>query len=162
MRRLIVSLMLIVGLILTLSCAKGDTREVPVEKEVVKEVIKEVPVEKVVEREVVREALPSVPAPPGMPGELTLAGQSWATERMIVRSGNMHLKVKNVAEALNRIKEIAEWWVAMWFPLAYMAGRRRKPLPFLFGFRLRNTMTPQNPCGDYQWKCFGKAPKLKM
>ena len=49
------------------------------------------------------------PAPPVGADESNLVGQTWATERMIVRTGNMRLKVKDMAEALDRIKEIAQW-----------------------------------------------------
>jgi len=58
---------------------------------------------------VTAELAPSpTPAPTPAPEEAVDTGATWATERMIVRSGNMRLVVNDVAETIDRIVGITE------------------------------------------------------
>ena len=109
-----VSLLLVSGLMLIGACGAGGTERT---------VIKEVPVEKVVAKEVVKQVAAEdyddessgifrSKGDAGSPATISGSGfeeDTLTIDRMIVRSGSMNLKVRDVAEALDRIKGIAEW-----------------------------------------------------
>jgi len=105
MRKLImiIGLLLVVTLLLPASCAKA-----PAEEEMMAVVTEAGRVVMEEEEMVVIERPP--PAPEIIVQEMAMPklGQTWATERMIVRTGNMRLVVNDVRIAMDRITELAE------------------------------------------------------
>lgn len=99
-----IALALTLFILIAGACSSEQTTEVPVgvEKVVEREVIREVPFEPP------RAGALSDEGTPQSAGENDSAGESLTGERMIVRSGTMNLKVKDVAEALEQVEEIAE------------------------------------------------------
>ena len=100
---LIIGLLLVVCLLVPVACAKAPSAPVPAPEPAPAPAPMPPPV-----IEVPPKPAPAAPSPrPEEPTEVD-SGQSWATERMIVRTGDMSLVVADVMTAIERIINLAE------------------------------------------------------
>jgi len=99
---LIIGLLLVVCLLVPVACAKAPSAPVPAPEPA--------PAPAPMPPPVIEVPPKPAPAPSPRPEEPTEgdSGQSWATERMIVRTGDMSLVVADVMTAIERIINLAE------------------------------------------------------
>lgn len=103
MRNLIIVIVLVMGLVLSLSCASRAPQENAAAPAPGKP-----PAGEYDSSAGEREPVPTANSVDEEVAETELTGEEWATERMIVGTGNLELKVEKVTDAVDEVKRIAD------------------------------------------------------